>query len=82
MHVLEAVTDSPSRAVQGIASGTNMTNLGRLQLDRLSQTLFCVLALPVLFQISRITGMIIGRRPVLFWINRFSSTRTRSFTMP
>ncbi len=33
-------------------------------------------------QISNITGIIIGRRPVLFWISRFSSTRTRSVTMP
>jgi len=33
-------------------------------------------------QISRITGIIIGRRPVVFWIIRFSSTRTFSFTMP
>lgn len=33
-------------------------------------------------QISRITGMIIGRRPVDFWIMRFNSTRTFSFTMP
>ena len=35
-----------------------------------------------LFYISNITGMIIGRRPVVFWIRRFRSTRTRSFTMP
>ena len=29
-----------------------------------------------------ITGIIIGRRPVVFWISRFNSTRTFSFTMP
>ena len=33
-------------------------------------------------QISRITGIIIGRRPVVFWISRFSSARTFSLTMP
>jgi len=27
-------------------------------------------------QISRITGIIIGRRPVVFWISRLSSART------
>jgi hypothetical protein len=26
--------------------------------------------------------MIIGRRPVVFWISRFSSARTFSLTMP
>jgi len=30
----------------------------------------------------RITGMIIGLRPVVFWISRFNSARTFSFTMP
>ena len=34
------------------------------------------------YQISRITGMIIGLRPVVFWIMRLSSTRTFSLTMP
>ena len=33
-------------------------------------------------QISRITGMIIGLRPVVFWIRRFNSPRTFSLTMP
>ena len=33
-------------------------------------------------QISMITGMISGRRPVVFWIRRFKSTRTFSLTMP
>ena len=33
-------------------------------------------------QISRITGIIMGRRPVVFWINRFRSARTFSFTIP
>jgi hypothetical protein len=33
-------------------------------------------------QISRMIGIIMGRRPVVFWISRFSSTRTFSFTMP
>src|SRR5579863_4853259 len=33
-------------------------------------------------QISRITGMIRGLRPVVFWISRLSSTRTFSLTMP
>jgi len=40
---------------------------------------YWLLAIPY---ISNITGMIIGRRPVVFWIRRFRSTRTRSFTMP
>jgi hypothetical protein len=33
-------------------------------------------------QISRITGIIIGLRPVVFCTSRFSSARTFSFTMP
>jgi len=33
-------------------------------------------------QISRITGIIIGLRPVVFWIRRFSSDRTFSLTVP
>ena len=33
-------------------------------------------------QISKITGMIMGRRPVVFWIRRFNSARTFSFTIP
>ena len=33
-------------------------------------------------QISRITGIIMGLRPVVFWIRRFSSARTFSLTMP
>ena len=33
-------------------------------------------------QISRITGMIIGLLPVVFWIRRLSSARTLSLTMP
>src|ERR1017187_7015113 len=37
---------------------------------------------PATAQISRIIGIIIGRRPVVFWIRRFNSTRTFSFTMP
>lgn len=38
--------------------------------------------LPERTQISITTGMIIGRRPVVFWIYRFNSTRTFSFTTP
>jgi hypothetical protein len=33
-------------------------------------------------QISIITGITMGRRPVFFWIRRFNSTRTFSLTMP
>ena len=33
-------------------------------------------------QISKITGIIIGLRPVVFCTSRFSSARTFSFTMP
>ncbi len=33
-------------------------------------------------QISSITGIIMGRRPVVFWIRRFNSARTFSLTMP
>jgi len=33
-------------------------------------------------QISRTTGMIMGRLPVAFWIRRFNSARTFSLTIP
>ncbi len=51
-------------------------------IQRSNKSALCGRGRPGPLQISKITGMIIGRRPVVFWITRFSSTRTFSLTMP
>ena len=58
----------------------NGCSLDRVALEIETKSIFRRLAASR--QISKITGIIIGRRPVVFWIRRFKSARTFSLTIP